>query len=311
MPTPGRLGRLPNDPSKPRLRLASHLGATIPPNPAVVDWLSRVPNWPMLLNDQVGDCVFAAFGHMLLALSTYGQGNTATITDADILTAYEQATGYRPSDPATDQGAVIQDALGYWRKTGIAGHKILAFAQVNHLNPAEVDAAINLFGTLIVGVNLPQSAMTQFEHGQPWVSVNPDGGTLGGHAIHVGYFNTPAKGTRATTWGAVQDIGNAWWVRYVDEAWVAVAPEWLDASGHSPAGLDLHGLGEDFAVLTGQPNPFPTPTPGPPPPIPPAPPVDADHAFAAALRGWLGHRHIGMNHQLALRAQDWLKAKGL
>jgi hypothetical protein len=258
-------------------------------------------------NDRYGDCVFAMIGHLIQAITTYGQGKTITVTEHDVLAAYSAVTGFNPADPATDQGTVIQDALSYWRKTGVAGHKILAFAEVNIHNPVEVDAAIGVFGALCLGVRFPANAMDQFNAGQPWTVAAADGGIEGGHAVPVGYYNTTARDTHVVTWARVQDVADAWWARYVEEAWVVVSPEWLDATGHSPEGLDLHGLGADFSTLTGKPNPFPAPGPVPVPP----PPVDADHALAAAVRPWVTDHHVGLNRDAAHAVQAWLNAKNL
>jgi hypothetical protein len=308
----GRLGRLPNDPSKPRLKLAPHLDTAVPPNPAVVDWLSRVDSWPMYGNDRYGDCVWAMIGHLIEAFSTYGGGSTVTVPEQALLDGYTAVTGFDPSDPSTDNGTVIQDALAYWLKVGVAGHKILAYAEVDIHNQTEVDAAINVFGALCLGVNLPNSAMDQFNAGQPWTVVTPDGGIDGGHAVPVGYYSTPGETVRVVTWARTQDVADAWWAQYVEEAWVVVAPEWLDATGHSPEGVDLHGLGEDFAVLTGKPNPFPVqPTPGPTP-VPAPPVVDpADQALVAALRPWLREHHVGDNHRAVTAVRTWMATKGL
>ena len=58
---PYRLGRRPNDPTKPRIKLAAHLtGATPPP---LAHW-AAVPTWGMLGNDEWGDCTCAADGHL-------------------------------------------------------------------------------------------------------------------------------------------------------------------------------------------------------------------------------------------------------
>ncbi len=84
----GQLGRLPHDPTRPRLALHYYLDRGVPPNPAVVDWLDRVTDWPMLLNDSIGDCVWAMAGHALEAWSTYGENPTITVTDHDVLTGY-------------------------------------------------------------------------------------------------------------------------------------------------------------------------------------------------------------------------------
>jgi hypothetical protein len=278
-----KLGRLPNDPAKPRLRLRLTPGAA-PVVPAVADWMSRVVDWPMYANDRYGDCVFAMIGHTIQALSTYGQGTTATITDADVLAAYSAVTGFDPDDPSTDQGTVIQDALDYWRKHGIGGHKILAFAQIDHTDPTQVDAAVAQFGAVLLGINFPASAMEQFDAGQPWDVVRSDGGIEGGHAIPGGAYTATDGRVRIVTWARSVEMTAAFARRYVEEAWVVIAPEWLSAAGADPAGVDLAGLGAQFSALTGEPSPF-GPTPGPAPD--PGPPPFSSGSILARLWRWL------------------------
>lgn len=315
-----RGGCLPNDPSKPRLRLDSHL-ALVPPNPAVVDWMSRVTSWPMYGNDLYGCCVWSTIGHQLQALSTYGGGTTLTVTDAAVLKGYADVTGWNPNVPSSDRGTVIQDALNYWRTVGIAGHKILAFAQVDHTNRAAVEAAVNVFGTVHLGLQFPKIAMAEFNAGQPWDSVASDGGIIGGHSVPVGRYNHPGGQYGAVTWARPQPLTEAFWERYVTETWVVITPEWLNTVGQSPQGVDLHGLGEDFAQLTGQANPFPAPTPAPSPtPVPPTPPPTpvpvsaADQTLAAAIpRSWLDHPHLRFRdaNTVADALKAWLIATGL
>ena len=250
-------GRLPPDPSKPRLMLSRYLS----PAPALqrVDYLSKVASWPMYLNDKIGDCTCAGIGHVLEAESTYGRGATVTVSDDDVLATYEAVSGYNPATGANDNGARMQDVLAYWRKTGIAGHQILAFAQVDQKSVAQLDAGLATFGSLYVGINFPESAMTQFSHGQPW-DVVPDATIEGGHAIHVGYYGPDDEvNWKLVTWGAVQGMTQRFWDEYVEEAWVVITPEWLSANGTSPGGLDLTALGKDLADLTGEPDPFQVP----------------------------------------------------
>lgn len=257
----GKLGRLPNDPAKPRLRLALTASAS-----GSADWLSRVPSYPMYGNDRIGDCTCAAAGHMLQAWTAYASAEV-TVPDDAVLSAYEAVSGYNPATGANDNGAVMQDVLGYWRKIGIGGHKILAFAQIDHTNPAQVRAAIEAFGGLYVGVNFPASAMTQFDQHQPWTVVA--GSQIeGGHAIHVGAY-TGAELT-CVTWGALQGLDQSWWNQYVEEAWVVVTQDWIAANGRTPAGEAVAALGADFTRLTGEASPFPPPAPTPQP-VPPAP----------------------------------------
>ena len=320
----GKLGRRPPYPADthPRLRLGDFLDyATLPPIPAQVDYLSEVTDWPVYLNDQIGDCTCAAAGHMIEAWSRYGAGTTVEVTDQDVLTAYEAVGGYVPGDPATDQGAVMQDVLGYWRKTGIGGHRILAFAQVDVTNFAEVYAALYLFGTVYIGVNFPASAMQQFDAGQPWSVVADDGGIIGGHAVNLGQRD--GTGLKVVTWGRVQDLDQAWFGRYCEEAWIVCDQEWITATGGSPEGLDVAALNAAFTEITGgqpgpfpvqpQPGPTPTPTPVPPGPPPgPAPDPDPDDlALVAALDPWAAHHHTGVNHKAAHAYLTWKAAKGL
>jgi hypothetical protein len=255
----GRLAPHPED-THPRLKLGSFLTGTYPKAPATVDYLSKVTDWPMFANDVYGCCVWAMIGHTIEAVTAYGQGETVTVTEADVLKGYSDVTGFNPADPSTDQGTVIQDALGYWRKTGVGGHKILAFAQVDIHNPDEVDAALYLFGHLQLGINFPASAMTQFNAGKPWDVVADDGGVEGGHAIDLGFVTDEpptvvgraANGNlKVVTWGRVQEMTPAFWAKYVEEAWVVISQEWISKAGVSPEGLDVAALSEAFTAMTG------------------------------------------------------------
>jgi hypothetical protein len=310
MPITFRGGRRPPHPesTRPRLKLGQFLTGALPPVPANVDYLSRVADWPMYGNDRYGDCVWAMIGHSIEAATTYGQGRTVQVTDADVLKGYSDVTGFNPDDPPTDQGTVIQDALDYWRKTGVGGHKILAFAQVDHTNVDEVDAALYLFGHVQVGINFPASAMDQFNEGQPW-DVAPYATIEGGHAVDMGSWN------EVVTWAQRQRFTSAFWRTYVEEAWVVITPEWYDAQGRNPEGIDAAALGEGFTALTGEPSPFrpaPGPAPTPEPPVPVPEPADAaDEVLAAVVRPWLRYRHRGTNADLARHLRAWLADKNL
>ncbi len=118
--------------------------------------------WGMMANDRLGDCTCAGMGHFLQLVTANAQGSPVTLSDQDIILAYEAACGYNPGDPRTDQGGVEIDILNYWRTNGIgpAGHKITAFVAVNPLTHREVMQALALFGGLYTGVALPVSAVS-------------------------------------------------------------------------------------------------------------------------------------------------------
>lgn len=296
-------GRLPAHPeaTHPRLKLAPFLRGT--PPPASVDWYSRVSGWPMFMNDQLGDCTEAMVGHIIESVSLYGSGTQSTISSSDVLAAYERVSGYDPKDPSTDQGAVLQDVYGDWRKTGVGGHKALCFAQVDHEHDNELMTTVDQFGAVGLGIVVTQDMMDDFQAGKPWSRWT--GEQLGGHAVPiVGYDRSYLY---VVTWGKVQAMSWQCFDNVTDEAWVAVLPEWFSAAGQDPKGVDLHGLGEAFAQLTGQPNPFPDPSPVPPGPVP----ESADEALAAAVGPWLTERHHGEARKVASALHTWIDAKGL
>lgn len=273
-----RLGRKAPDLTRPRLLLGDILRAGVTA-PASANWGTRVKTWPMYLNNQLGDCTCAAAGHHIQAW-TASDGSIVTITDADVLHGYE-AQGYVPGRPSTDQGAVVQDVLDWWRKTGFAARKIDAFAEVK--GEAQARVAVAFFGGCYLGINFPGSAMDQFNNGQPW-DVVPGASIEGGHAINAVAYDTASDMWTVVTWGREQPMTGAFFRKYVEEAWCVISKDWYGTDGVDPLGVDTSALGQQFTALTGQPSPFPAPGPGPVPvPPPPAPAPDVDAVLAAAL----------------------------
>lgn len=294
--TPFRGGKLPAQPARPHLRLTAVL-ATLAAPPASCDWQSDSITWPMYGNDQWGDCTCAAVGHIVNQLTFYGSGTEVQPTDADVLGMYSRVTGFDPKRPSTDQGAYCQDVLADWRKNGIAGHKITAYAAVDVGNLTEVKQAIALFGTVYIGLNVPQSAMDAFNAGKVWDVVKRSP-SLGGHCVPVGAYDTATKLISGVTWGSEFQMTESFWKANVDEAWVVLDADGLNRAGSYFAGApSFYDLGVQFAALTGDPNPIPQPAPVPvpvpsPPPSPapsPAPVPDPRLVQARALMDEWAH----------------------
>lgn len=320
--TAGRkLGRQPNS-GRPRFRLTSiHKPLAYAP-PASVDRYSAVPpqSWGMDGNDSVGDCTCADVDHELKSVQV-SAGNTETVSSAaEVLAAYSAITGYNPNDPSTDQGAEMQSVREYWQKTGFTlggtDHEIMLFAEVDIHDVTVGQWVLDEFGAVGVGVNLPQSAMDQFDANETWDVVANDGGILGGHAVaYVGYNHV---GPVFLSWGRPVQATWAWWHAYVEEAWVSFLREIVNAQGNSPTHETLYQLGQEFSAQFGKPNPVPAPTPPVPSPTPeptpqPTPsPTPADQAFAAILRkdNWVNQHHVGDNRHVAVAAKVWLEATG-
>lgn len=237
---------------RPRLALDDYLDSAVLPKPhAIVDRASKVNVWPMYGNDTIGDCTCAAVGHVIQAWTAFA-GTEATIPESAVLTAYEAVSGYDPVTGANDNGAAEQDVLEYWRTTGVGGHKILAYAELRDLgNLTLAKTAVDLFGSLYLGIEVPESCMEQFQAGEPW-DVVPGSPIEGGHAVPVQYWGTNERGEIGViTWGKLQRMTRAFWDSYVEEAWVIITKDWLDAKGETIEGFDLAQLEADFKALTG------------------------------------------------------------
>ena len=257
-----KLGKRAQEIDPRTLKLADYLTPPepIPLPPRKADYLSPVKNWPMFMNDTIGDCTIAAPGHMIQEWTTVSGQNTVTLTDADILAAYEVVGGYVPGDPTTDNGCVLMDVLRYWRGTGIGGHKITAFVAVDITNRVEVRQAIYLFGNVLLGLGLPITSQNPdtraglpcwdvpaygaVRNGSPW--------SWGGHCVPVGQYSADPKGFRGlevVTWGQVYQMTWAFLEAYADEAYVVLSPDWINQEGKSPTGFNLDQLMADLNAI--------------------------------------------------------------
>lgn len=199
-----------------------------------------------MLNDQLGDCTCACAGHMIQdwTARTYGM---ITPTDAQILSAYEAIGGYVPGNESTDNGCAITDVLNYWQNTGIAGRKIIGWAEIDVTNLTAVKQAIQIFGGIDIGFNVPQSAMDEFNAGQPWNDTT-DTNIEGGHSVPV--LSYGSQGCTCVTWAKLQPMSWDFWKTFVDEAYALITQDFLTSAQKSPIfGFDLPTLQADLQAL--------------------------------------------------------------
>jgi hypothetical protein len=215
--------------------------------------------WGTLGNDQWGDCVWAGAAHEHILTSTVA-GAPVAFSDASVLSDYSATTGFDPNagppgQNPTDRGTNVRSALGYRRATGIldaAGkrHRIGAYLQldVSRIKAgdlSEVAEAAYLFGAVGVGIQVPQSAETEFSQHKMWSYV-AGSANAGGHYVPIVAHR---KHVECVTWGRVQTMGARFLSHYVDEAWAILNPDFLDAQGRSPQGFDIDQLKADLAQL--------------------------------------------------------------
>lgn len=239
----------------------------LPKHPAAFGHSSLVRDYRMLANDQIGDCAIAMIAHffMLCAAET---GAKIDVTDESVVKLYSDVTGYVPGDESTDEGTVVRDLLKYLRETGYtdaAGkvHRIEAFVRVDHTSLEQLQEACWLFGGVLMGFDLPQSADDQFDAGKAW-SVVRGSPSLGGHAVPIFDF-APARRTGLTgslldkvlgprtvatgvTWGERQPIEDDFIEAKADEAWVILAGDAFK-NGRTIDGFDLASLKADLRAV--------------------------------------------------------------
>lgn len=235
------------------LLLASYLTPALSAPPAKVDLTGKVKSWPMMRNDQLGDCTCAAAGHLIMEWTANGGKKMVTPTDAQITAAYSAITGYNPQTGANDNGAVEIDVLNYWRQSGIAGDKIGAYVALEPANNTHIMDAVYIFEGCYIGLQLPNSAKTQTQNNKPW-SVPPGGavgdgakGSWSGHAVPVVAYD--ARSLTVVTWGALQTMTWGFWAAYSDEAYAILSTDYLNGKKKTPHGFDMKQLQADLADL--------------------------------------------------------------
>jgi hypothetical protein len=131
--------------------------------------------------------------------------------------------------------------LKYAQNTGILdasgnGHKIWAYLELDITNIAEIKEAMYLYSDVTVGIQFPDSAMTQFYAGGNVIWDVVKGATiegvhdvpLYGTAIIVGYKDGIFY---LNTWDKLIGMTLPFFKKYVDEGYVILSPEFLNSQG--------------------------------------------------------------------------------
>jgi hypothetical protein len=197
-------------------------------------------------NDQYGDCVFADVAHRIMVRTAQmGAGKMIVATTAETLQLYSEVTGFNASDPNTDQGGDLVTTAQYMQKTGmlIGGvrHMEAANGVIDPVNIDHLKWSICLFGCAPMGWNLPQSALDQFDAGQPfdYVKGSP---IVGGHDM-LGLEYRPESPTNpgwlVGTWAKRWPATDAFVANYLSEVVPVGAKDFITANGLAPSGVNL------------------------------------------------------------------------
>lgn len=225
----------------------------LPPIPEYFGHDGVVPpnQWRVLGNDRHGCCVFSGFGHEHLLLGALG-GTGYVFNENGVLADYGAVTGFDPANPSTDQGTLVRDAMKYRRETGVQDfmghrHKIVAYVSIEPGNLKHVYAAMYLFGCVGIGVEFPDSAMDQFDAGQPWTVV-PGSQSRGGHYVPL---ISKQQNLICVTWGKLQQVTETFLINYMDECWASITEEYVNKNtGKTVDGFAMDELLANLALVT-------------------------------------------------------------
>ena len=249
-----KLGKTPARPGAIKLRFGTYFSAAeLPAVPLAFGHPWLVQAWRMLGNDLYGDCVWAGAAHETMLLKADAGYPVPLFTNTAVLGDYSAVTGFRTSDPSTDQGTDVQVAAAFRQKTGILDasgqrHTIDVYTALEVGNLDEIALAAFLNGAVGVGVNLPSNAIDQFKAAEPW-SIVAGAGSEGGHYVPVVGRNSLGN-FLCVSWGRLQAITPAWLAQNMDEGVAYLSLERLTAKGLSPQGYDAATLKSDFQTVT-------------------------------------------------------------
>lgn len=252
-----------------------------------IDWIKNY-SFPMDLNDQLGDCYYAAACHGD-NLWTANIGNESFFSLAAIRNRYFFLSG-------GDNGLNDEDIQNEWKKrylADIAAAKIANFAYIDPNDAASMQAALQRYGCVLFTFAVSPSWISNSRQGSIWDAasfVSNDNG----HAVAFGGFNSLGN-YKLLTWGV--------WLWMTPDAvrisrpgaWVSFSTRWFAASGYAPNGQHIRALAEQWRRDTGQtidlaiigqfPPPVDPPPPSPPPPPPSPPPAPARNVVQWTVGG--------------------------
>lgn len=205
------------------------------------NWANAITNWTAMGNDMCNDCTCAAVGHQIQVWNTLCQGNSVPLSVVKIVGIYDSLT-------ATPNGKLsIPAVLQYWVDTGFDKDKLNYYVPIPPQNTASMQQAIYFFGSVNIGLQLPQFLLDQpIMPNMVW-DVQADDGTgnanpnpNNGHAVAgTGYDD---RGISIVSWGQPAFMTWDFYSRYSDEAYATLSQDWITSNGKAPNGMDFNTL---------------------------------------------------------------------
>lgn len=238
MPLDRMLGKLPPIFDRRTLRLANYYPREEAVMPATCHWDAAVKDWGTMGNDRWGNCVIVTAAHGILAMKANAMADTKRLTDAEVVALSRQMRALH--------GYNILTRLNYWRKKGMWGDKIYAYAAIDPQVPLDAKVAVYEFGFADIGLAMP-AAWQDAEIWDVGTGSRYRPNTWGGHSVPVVGYDE--KCLYVVTWGAIQPITWAAFDEYCDEAYAVMDYSWMDTSHKTPSGFDWNTLDADLEAF--------------------------------------------------------------
>ncbi len=215
--------------------------------------LSTSSKWYLAEGLVSHNCVWAGAAHEQMVWSLTGGRQRARFTALDVLSDYSAVTGFDlkqnipGKDNPTDNGTDMSEAAAYRRNRGVLDattrrHKIDAYVALEVGNWDQLVVATWLMGAAGVGLQLPKSAMDQFDANKPWTVPWFKGRKIvGGH--YVPSVGRDINGNlMIVSWGRTNPMTKGFYTKYSDECVAYLSLEILNEHNLSPEGYDADAL---------------------------------------------------------------------
>jgi hypothetical protein len=173
---------------------------------------------PKYLNPPLNNCVIAGRAHQTLRFEIAEQGVLIDITDQDVKREFEKQIVGRSTNDIEVLGSLKLWRTGGWDAAG-QHFKIKAFSKIDPIEPEKIKRAIRINLGVGLGFFLPESAITQFQAGEPWDATQEKAAPRGHYVYVPGYTK---YGPVCVTWGKKQQMSWAFVDKYCDEAWAII-----------------------------------------------------------------------------------------
>lgn len=232
-------------------RLSHYLASTLPDPPPALDYSLSVNNWGKYLNNEDADCTIATAATLIQFWTASVDNTDGTVLDDDVI---KEAYSHFAGDD-TDKKLKVPDVLEYWYKTGIGGHTIEAYGDLEPQNHIQIMDCISLLGGCYLGLGLPQFIV---DNKDAMIWEIPPGGATGdaapnsknGHAVAVlGY---DSRYLYFITWGSRRQMSWQFFDTYMDEAHGIVSSDFVNPKTLTTvSGLDVASMKEDLKAIVG------------------------------------------------------------